>query len=72
MELDFRKKKEEVMKAEDHRRKAEDRENQQMYGQTLHFQSDISAKMRKNYGSMTEQEKKMNKQDLRSYKDGES
>ena len=28
--------------------------------------------MRKNYGSMTEQEKKMNKYDLKSYKEGDN
>lgn len=56
------------MRIDDERKKQEDKQNQIMYGNTLSFQNDIHRKLKNNYGSMTEQEKKMNKLDLKSYK----
>jgi len=72
MELEFRKKKEEENRLADERKRQEERQNQKLYGDTLSYQANIVHRMRNNYGSMTEQEKKMNKLDLRSYKEGDS
>eukprot|EP00347_Sterkiella_histriomuscorum_P010638 403375503 len=72
MELEYRKVKEEGFRREEGARKKEEKQNQKLYGQTLDFQSNIHQKMRFNYGSMTEQEKRMNKMDLKSYKDGDT
>lgn len=72
MELHYRHKKEEENKIEDERKRVEGKQNQRLYGETLGYQNNITQRMRNNYGSMTEQEKKMNKLDLRSYKDGDT
>jgi hypothetical protein len=42
-----------------------------MYKDTLGYQTNIIQKLKHNYGSMTEQEKKMNRWDLKSYKEGQ-
>lgn len=68
--MESRKRKEIENKEQDVRKKIEDKNNQKIYGETLNFQSNISQRMKKNYGSMTDQEKRMNKEDLRSFKDG--
>ena len=71
MEIDYRKQKEEQLKLADERKRQEDKQNQMMYKETLGYQTNISQKLKNNYGSMTEQEKKFNKQDLKAYKDGQ-
>ena len=53
------------------RRKEEDREQKRLYSDTLKYQKAIQEQMKNNYGKMTMQEKRFNKEDLRAYRQGE-
>ena len=72
MELQYRHTREEEMRKEDEKRRVEDKLGQKIYGDTLEFQRGISNRQKMCFGSMTEVEKKMNKLDLKSYKEGET
>ena len=54
IELEYRKQKEGEFRLEDERKKVEDRQSQQMYKDTLGYQTNITQKLKHNYGSMTE------------------
>lgn len=57
-----------AMERERQRERAELDEQKRLYGQTLLYQKAMQDQMNHNYGKMTMQEKKMNKNDLRAFR----
>ena len=60
------------MKEMESLRKMEDKNQQKNYSDTLHYQMNIHQKLKHNFGCMTDQEKKLNKGDLKAYKGGQN
>ncbi len=50
-------------------KKVEERERQQMYGQALAYQYNLQQLQKQNYGKMTWQEKRINRDDLQHFKE---
>lgn len=56
---------------EDQRKKQEEKDRQKMYSQALSYQQNLAQLQKHNFGKMTNNEKRINKEDLGQYKDNQ-
>jgi len=70
-ERQMREMQEQRLKEEDELKKQNEQQRKQMYSQALQYQKNLQELNKHNFGKMTFQEKRLNKEDLHHWKSGE-